>query len=85
MEGRRASAAQPLQFEWSLVLKGWGAQDDFQEQQKATIDEARERARVALEGQGRMHCEECGNVIPEARRKAMPNATMCVKCKEKHE
>ncbi|HIB3268082.1 TPA: TraR/DksA family transcriptional regulator [Citrobacter youngae] len=26
------------------------------------------------------HCEECGDNLPEARRKAYPGCTMCVEC-----
>ncbi|WP_265101898.1 TraR/DksA family transcriptional regulator [Citrobacter freundii] len=26
------------------------------------------------------HCEECGDLLPEARRKAYPGCTMCVEC-----
>ncbi|HHL9591042.1 TPA: TraR/DksA family transcriptional regulator [Citrobacter braakii] len=26
------------------------------------------------------HCEECGDNLPEARRKAYPGCTMCVGC-----
>ena len=30
-------------------------------------------------------CEECGDEIPEARRKAVPGVQYCVFCQEKHE
>jgi len=30
-------------------------------------------------------CEVCGNIIKEARLKALPFATMCIGCKEKEE
>lgn len=30
-------------------------------------------------------CEECGDEIPEARRKAVPGVQFCVFCQEKHE
>ena len=30
-------------------------------------------------------CEECGDEIPEARRKAVPGCQLCVFCQEKHE
>lgn len=30
-------------------------------------------------------CEECGDDIPEARRKAVPGVQLCVFCQEKHE
>lgn len=28
------------------------------------------------------HCEECGEELPEARRKAYPGCTMCVSCQD---
>lgn len=66
-------------------MKGWGAQDDFQEQQKATIDDEVARARAALKGKGTLRCVECGKKIPDRRRQAMPNATKCVSCQENEE
>jgi phage/conjugal plasmid C-4 type zinc finger TraR family protein len=30
-------------------------------------------------------CEECGDEIPEARRRAVPGVQLCVFCQEKHE
>lgn len=37
------------------------------------------RARIPI-GEGTPDCAECGEEIPEARRKAMPGATTCVHC-----
>lgn len=31
------------------------------------------------------HCEECGDNLPEARRKAYPGCTMCVECQSEME
>ncbi|MGO0144940.1 TraR/DksA family transcriptional regulator [Citrobacter freundii] len=31
------------------------------------------------------HCEECGDLLPEARRKAYPGCTMCVECQGEQE
>lgn len=31
------------------------------------------------------HCEECGEEIPEARRKAIPGVRLCIFCKERSE
>jgi len=30
-------------------------------------------------------CEECGDEIPEARRRVVPGVQLCVFCQEKHE
>lgn len=35
------------------------------------------------QGESAHHCHECGAEIPEARRKARPGCTRCVKCQEK--
>ncbi len=37
------------------------------------------RARMAV-GEGTTHCVECGDEIPEARRRALPAARTCVQC-----
>jgi phage/conjugal plasmid C-4 type zinc finger TraR family protein len=66
-------------------VKGWGAQDDFQEQIQATVDERVELVRLELVGNGCEFCEDCGRRIPKARRKAMPSATRCVSCQEYYE
>lgn len=31
------------------------------------------------------HCEECGDNLPEARRKAYPGCAMCVSCQQDEE
>lgn len=36
--------------------------------------------RERLQGQGAEECEECGLMIPHARRKAYPSAVCCVDC-----
>lgn len=66
-------------------MRGWGAADDFQEQIQATVDERVEIARLGLLGKGSKFCEECGCRIPQARRKAMPSAVLCVPCQEYYE
>ncbi len=36
-------------------------------------------------GPGRTDCEDCGEAIPEARRKARPGCTRCIACQRKLE
>jgi len=36
-------------------------------------------------GESLSHCNECGEEIPEARRKASAGCTRCVKCQESFE
>jgi len=47
----------------------------------ASIDEA--LARIEAGGYGK--CVACDGVIPKTRLNAIPHASMCVKCAEKHE
>ena len=37
------------------------------------------RARMPA-GEGTEHCVECGDEIPEARRRALPSARTCIQC-----
>jgi len=65
------------------MAKGWGDEDDVQEQIESTVDDEVRRARSALpRGDSLTHCEECGAAIPEARRKALPGVRLCVACQE---
>jgi phage/conjugal plasmid C-4 type zinc finger TraR family protein len=41
---------------------------------------ARIRARRRPAGEGPADCAECGEPIPEARRRALPGATLCIDC-----
>ena len=43
---------------------------------------------IDASGEGSTHCEECEELIPEARRKAIPGVRLCVSCQselEKHQ
>jgi phage/conjugal plasmid C-4 type zinc finger TraR family protein len=41
--------------------------------------------RAKLMGEGAEFCEECGEPIPVARRRAAPWATLCVECQSREE
>lgn len=60
---------------------GWtrdgAVQDQIDDSVADAVDFARKRL---LSGEGTMHCLECGEAIPEARRKALPGARTCVGC-----
>ena len=65
---------------------GWTRDGGVQEQIDASVADAIKLARSRLaEGEGSTHCEECEEVIPEARRKAMPGVRLCVSCQEEFE
>jgi phage/conjugal plasmid C-4 type zinc finger TraR family protein len=60
---------------------GWSRDGAIQEQIDASIEDAVERARGRLpRGAGLRDCEECGAVIPEARRRAVPGVRLCIDC-----
>jgi len=65
---------------------GWSRDGDVQEQIDATVESGVELARSRLSsGESSTHCEECGMVIPDARRKAMPGVRLCVSCQSELE
>ncbi len=41
--------------------------------------------RRGLEGIGAEECEDCGEPIPDARRRACPSCTRCVRCQAEFE
>ncbi len=60
---------------------GWSRDGAVQDQIDASVEEAVERARQGLtHGKSARLCEECGNKIPEARRKAIPGVQLCISC-----
>ncbi|KAA9019624.1 DksA/TraR family C4-type zinc finger protein [Sphingobium limneticum] len=60
---------------------GWTRDGAVQDQIDDTVNDAVEIARVRMSaGEGLTHCEECGEEIPAARRKALPGARTCVPC-----
>ena len=65
---------------------GWAKDGAEQEQIERTVDDAVELARSRLpRGESRKHCEECDDVIPEARRIAVPGVRLCVTCQNEHD
>ncbi|MCF8483233.1 MAG: DksA/TraR family C4-type zinc finger protein [Rhodospirillum sp.] len=62
---------------------GWTRDGAVQEQIDDSIADAVMSARARLpSGPGEMYCVECGEEIPEARRKALHGVTTCVACQE---
>ena len=65
---------------------GWAKEGAEQEQIERTLDDAVELARSRLpQGKSRKYCEECDEVIPEARRLAVPGVRLCVVCQNEHD
>ncbi|MEZ5931337.1 MAG: DksA/TraR family C4-type zinc finger protein [Alphaproteobacteria bacterium] len=62
---------------------GFAKDGAVQDQIDASIEDAVSRARDRLSrGESLEHCEECGDVIPEARRQAVPGVRLCIACQE---
>lgn len=49
---------------------------------EAAVRAARDAIRAQSQGPSAEECDECGEPIPEARRKAIPGVRFCVDCKE---
>jgi phage/conjugal plasmid C-4 type zinc finger TraR family protein len=65
---------------------GWSRDGSVQEQIDGTVEAAVQLAKSRLpEGESLTHCEECGEAISEARRKAMPGVRTCVGCQSELE
>ncbi len=65
------------------MATGWAGDSAVQDQIDATVDDAIKRARSKLpSGPSLEHCEECGELIPEARRKAVPGVRLCIACQQ---
>ena len=62
---------------------GWARDGAVQDQIDASVDDAVRKARDEMpRGESLEDCEECGEVIPEARRKALPGVRRCVQCQQ---
>lgn len=60
---------------------GWAKDGAEQKQMESTLEDAVQRARSQLpRGESLATCEECGEPIPEPRRKAIPGVRLCVDC-----
>lgn len=65
------------------MATGWAREGAVQEQIDATVKDAIDRAKSQLPvGASLAHCAECGNDIPEARRRALPGVQLCIGCQE---
>ncbi|MCW6024120.1 DksA/TraR family C4-type zinc finger protein [Serratia marcescens] len=63
------------------MASGWAADGAVQDQIDSTVDDAVQRAREALgHGESKRYCQECGEPIPEARRKALKGVRYCLAC-----
>jgi len=62
---------------------GWSRDGAVQDQIDASVDDEVRRARANLAGgDARSECIECGEPIPEARRRAVAGVQRCVACQQ---
>lgn len=62
---------------------GWAGDNAVNEQIEDSLNDEIARARKNVPcGESLEFCEECGEEIPEARRKAMPGVRLCLACQE---
>lgn len=65
------------------MATGWAGDNAVNDQIRDSIEDEVRRARANLpSGPGLARCEECGDPIPEARRKALPGVRRCIACQE---
>jgi len=65
---------------------GWTRDGAVQDQIDASVNDAVNLARSRLpDGGGLRHCAQCDNVIPDARRKAIPGVRLCISCQSELE
>ena len=65
---------------------GWSKDEGVQDQIDATVASAVELAKSRMpKGESLTHCEDCGEEIPEARRKAVPGVRCCIECQSERE
>jgi phage/conjugal plasmid C-4 type zinc finger TraR family protein len=68
------------------MASGWAPEGAVQDQIDANIEDAVKLARSRLSGGASLtHCKACNAVIPEARRKIIPGARLCVRCQEEYD
>jgi phage/conjugal plasmid C-4 type zinc finger TraR family protein len=62
---------------------GWSRDGAVQDQIDASVDDEVQRARSRLpRGESLSHCEECAELIPKARREAVPGVRLCISCQK---
>ena len=65
---------------------GWTRDGAVQDQIDDTVKDAVAAARAAmLAGEGAEECDDCGEPIPVARRRALPSTRTCVACQSKQD
>jgi len=65
---------------------GWTRDGAVQDQIDDTVSDAVKGARARMpSGEGSQWCEDCGDEIPERRRRALPGTRTCVPCQSERD
>lgn len=68
------------------MASGWAPDGAVQDQIDDTVTDGVLRARARIPtGDGEIHCAECGEDIPEARRRALPGVRTCIACQSERD
>lgn len=68
------------------MANGWARDGAIQDQIDDTITDAVSTARARLPiGEGSEYCDDCGEDIPPARRRAIPGIRTCIECQSKRD
>ena len=68
------------------MASGWTGDNAVNDQIQASIEDEAARARARLpKGESLKLCRLCGEEIPEARRRALPGVSLCVRCQEEED
>lgn len=63
------------------MASGWAKDGAVQEQIDDSVNDAVQRVRSKLPaGESLTHCAECGDEIPEGRRRALAGVRRCIAC-----
>ena len=68
------------------MASGWAGDNAVNDQIADSLADEVARVRSRLpQGSSFVECEECGDPIPEARRKALPGVRLCLPCQEEQD
>jgi len=68
------------------MASGWAPDGAVQDQIDDTVMDGVMRARARMPaGEGEILCVDCGDEIPEARRRALPGVRTCIVCQSAHD
>lgn len=63
------------------MASGWANDGAVKEQIDATVEDAVARIKSQIkQGESAVECQECGEIIPQARRDAVPGVSLCIHC-----